>query len=121
MIDGFRIAPYLMIPYITLSCVANLKNIKTQITFKSYENGGCVQLPEGTGYSPYFRVVGSEELLAVRFIDFPSDAEFEKPCKVNIQLLYYPKFEYGTLTVGAKFEVVEGPKVIALGSVLTRF
>ncbi len=94
------------------------KVILTEIIFKSYENGGCVQLPTGSGYSPYFIVEGTNQLLAVRFIDFPVNAEFEKPCNVEVELLYYPKIDYYNLTQGAKFEVKEGSKTLANGKVL---
>ena len=94
------------------------KKILTQIVFKSYENGGRVQLPTGSGYSPYFVVEGQTQLLAVRFVDFPETGMFEKPCNVEVELLYYAKIDYSGLTDGAKFEVREGTKTLSAGSVL---
>ena len=94
------------------------KIIETQIIFKSYEHGGRVQLPIGSGFSPHFIVQGSNQLLAINFIDFPDNAEFEKPCMVKVELRYYPKIDYSSLIDGARFEVKEGPKIIGTGLVL---
>lgn len=93
------------------------KTIEAEVTFPQ---GGRVQLPTGTGYAPHLVVTGDNQLLGVRFHDFPTDARFDEPCQVMIGLLYPDHVDYGKLVKDATFAVHEGPKVVAAGRVTKR-
>lgn len=92
-----------------------IQTIETEITFKT---GSRPQLPAGSGYAPHFIVMGDSTWLGVRFLNFPTDAEFGKPCQVTVELLYPDKVDYHSLSNGSDFEVREGGNVVATGRVL---
>lgn len=94
------------------------KTIWIEVAFKKHEEGGRIQLPVGSGYSPHILAEGSEELLGIRFLDFPSDAAFSKPCVVEVELLYHENVNYNMLTEGRSIRLVEGPKAVAVGKVI---
>jgi translation elongation factor EF-Tu-like GTPase len=94
------------------------KTLQVMIKFLPYENGGRVQLPEGTGYAPHFVVNGSNEYLAVRFNNFPQNAKAETDYPIQVELMYPTTVDYSNLKKGALFEVLEGKKTVATGTVL---
>ena len=92
------------------------KLIEVEVTFKSEENGGRPQLPEGSGYSPHF-IAKSGTMLGVVFVDFPEEAKFGEVVKCKVGLLYHPNEMYDELIGGTDFQIVEGAKVVGNGVV----
>ncbi len=73
-------------------------------------------MPLGSGYAPHLRFDGAREALAVRVNDVPADACFVQAIAVHIELSYHPQVDYGALMPGVRFELLEGPKVVADGT-----
>ena len=71
-------------------------------------------------YMPHFRVGPSGEYLGVAFVDGPAALApgEEGDCEV---VLMYEGVDYTPLVEGAEFDVLEGRKVVARGSVLRRW
>jgi hypothetical protein len=93
----------------------NNLTIEIEITFLP---GSRPQLPTGSGYAPHLVVDGDPTWLGVRLLDFPSDAQIGRPCRVAAECLYADKVDYTRLVEGSMIEVHEGPKVVATGRVL---
>jgi hypothetical protein len=91
------------------------RTIEIEITFLP---GSRAQLPEGSGYAPHLVTESDPTWLGVRFLDFPSDAQFGRPCRVTAACLCPDKIDYARLTKGATIEVHEGSKVVATGRVI---
>lgn len=91
------------------------QTIITEITFKK---GIRQALPSGSGYAPHFVAKGDSTWLAVRFLDFPTNALFDTPYQVMVELCYPDKLDYSVLDDGNDFEVHEGAKIVATGRVL---
>lgn len=72
-------------------------------------------MPLGSGYAPQLRFEGAREALAVRVNDVPADACFGQAIAVHIELSYHPQMDYGALAPGVRFQLLEGPKVVADG------
>lgn len=71
-------------------------------------------------YMPHLRVLGgSGELLGVAFMDGP-DGPLSPGQKTHatIKALYEPAVSYTELAKGARFEILEGPRVVGHGRVL---
>ena len=72
-------------------------------------------------YRPHLRVKGASEVLGVAFMDGP-----DKPVEpgtgtfATVAFLYEPGVSYTALSVGAEFEVLEGPHVVGVGRVTRR-
>jgi hypothetical protein len=73
-------------------------------------------------YRPHFRVQGGDgELLGVEFIDGPDDPVYPGGrTYATVRFLYEPAVNYDALQVGATFDVVEGPHLVARGRVTRR-
>lgn len=73
-------------------------------------------------YRPHLRAVGgSGEMLGVAFMDGPDDpiAPGGKTY-ATIKFLYEPQVSYAELIKGARFEILEGTKVVGHGWVTRR-
>ncbi len=91
------------------------RTIEIEITFQP---GSRSQLPTGSGYAPHLVAADDPTWLGVRFLDFPADARFGRPCQVTAECLYADTVDYTRLVEGSIIEVHEGPKVVATGRVL---
>lgn len=80
-----------------------------------YVNGGGRYK---SGYSPHFRVIGTDEYLGIQFIYGP-----DKPVNpgefvtAKVWLMYYPNVSYDELRVGQEFEILEGALIVGIGCV----
>lgn len=73
-------------------------------------------------YRPHLRVVdGDETLLGVEFVDGP-DEPVSPGMKTHatVRFLYEPEICYDALNVGARFELLEGARPVAVGEVTRR-
>jgi hypothetical protein len=70
-------------------------------------------------YRPHFRAIGgSGNLLGVAFMDGPDDPVLPGGAtNATVTSLYEPDVSYAELVEGAKFEILEGPKVVGHGTV----
>ena len=73
-------------------------------------------------YRPHLRVVGgSGEILGVAFMDGPDDPISPgRKAYATVKLLYEPDVSYAELVEGARFEILEGPRVIGIGEIIRR-
>jgi len=73
-------------------------------------------------YRPHFRPLAQpSELLGVEFMDGPDDpVPPGGRTYATVRFLYEPEVSYAALTVGAEFEIVEGPHAIGRGRVTRR-
>ena len=92
------------------------------VSFFPAEAGGRQSPPwlNGRRYSPHFRVRNRPELLGVEFISGPDQPEFNAQSQAVVRFLYEPNVSYEALAVDAEFEIVEGPKVVGHGKVISR-
>jgi hypothetical protein len=94
--------------------------IEIEVRFLNPDDGGRQQPPNlkaGT-YRPHFRVPPDTTLLGVAFVDGPPLMQPNVPFRATVRPLYAPSVDYSLLTVGAHFDVVEGPKVVGDGVVI---
>lgn len=72
-------------------------------------------------YRPHFRVGAAGEILGIEFIDGP---DWPVPpgfrTWATVRFLDYPDVLYEDLVVGARFEILEGAKLVGHGEVLRR-
>ena len=73
----------------------------------------------GANYLPHFRVGPSGEYLGVAFVDGPDLVQPGEKAIATVALIY--DVDYGPLQPGTAFEVLEGLKRVATGSVLRRW
>lgn len=71
-------------------------------------------------YQPHFRISPEHELLGVVFISGSDVDEYDITDLVNAKVgfLYEPDVSYKELSVGTKFEIVEGNVVVGHGKIL---
>lgn len=100
---------------------------EVEVEFLPPEKGGrripvCLSPDCETHYRPHLRVCGgSGEYLGIEFIDGPNGPV--EPCVVTratVRFVYEPDVCYDALVVGSRFEVMEGPRVVATGKVIRR-
>ena len=72
-------------------------------------------MPVGSGYAPYLRTSLVLDDLAVRVNDAPANAPFGEAIMVTLELMHFPRLDYGPLTEGVPILLIEGPKIIAEG------
>lgn len=92
------------------------------VTFLPTEAGGrngSVNLDDH-GYRPHFRVAPDGEYLGVEFVDGPDEVRPGDQTYATVRFLYAPAVSYDALTVGTTFEILEGPHIIAHGTVTRR-
>jgi len=96
-----------------------LRHINVVINFFTSADGGRSQPVSLSGgkYRPHFRVNGGE-YLGVIFVDGPLEPVAPGWSGAAIvALIYEPDVDYSILKPGVAFEVLEGARVVALGSV----
>jgi translation elongation factor EF-Tu-like GTPase len=88
--------------------------------FSAEEGGRNTPLnPDTVGYMPHFRVIGDTEYLGVRFLGGQNETITPgKIFEVTVLLMYFTQVSYDQLIQGAKFEILEGPKVVGKGTVI---
>lgn len=71
---------------------------------------------------PHLRVVGGDgELLRVEFVDGPDDpVRPGRTTGATVRALDEPAVDYAALVPGARFEILEGSRVIGRGEVTRR-
>ena len=73
-------------------------------------------------YRPHFRPLAHpDEWLGVEFMDGPDDPVPPGGCTyATVRFLYEPEVSYQALSVGAEFEIMEGPRAIGRGQITRR-
>ncbi len=99
-------------------------NAKVAIKFFLTEDGGRKSPVDLNShqYRPHFKLSEDDELLGVEFIQ-GSHAPVkpgESACAI-VRLLYYPEVNYNKLIEGTEFSILEGPKVVGHGRVISRY
>lgn len=72
-----------------------------------------------SSYKPHLRVGGVGEWLRVAFLVGPEWVAPGEEAEATVELMY-DGVDYSALVPGAEFDVVEGPHVVARGTVLRR-
>lgn len=92
------------------------------VEFRTAAEGGRVSpafLGDGK-YRPHVRVAGGE-YLGVAFVGLPEAlVQPGASCVATVVFMYEPGVDYATLVEGARFEVLEGARVVATGRVIHR-
>lgn len=91
---------------------------QVQVEFLHPDENGCRRLPSLNGYRPHFRVSSSPELLGIAFIDGPECVQPSTPVHAKVRFVYLPEVDYTLLTIGAHFEILEGPQVVGYGVII---
>lgn len=92
------------------------------VEFFPKEAGGRQGPPwlNGYRYSPHFRVTNSSEFLGIEFVSGPDQVEFNVQYHAIARFLYEPNVSYEALIEGTEFEILEGPKVVGKGKIISR-
>lgn len=97
------------------------------VVFLTAEQGGrrepiCLSNDVPVGYRPHLRVQhGNGECLGVEFVDGPDDLVVPGNCiYATARFMYEPEVCYDELVVGARFDVLEGGRIVATGHVTRR-
>lgn len=77
-------------------------------------------MPVGTGYAPYLRIPGEDDIYAVRINEMPSDGEYSDEYAIEVELTYHPRIDYSSLLKADRFEIIEGPTVVDEGRAISR-
>jgi translation elongation factor EF-Tu-like GTPase len=93
--------------------------IRTRIKMKSEAEGGR-HGPFSEGYCPHFVVEGKKDWLGVRAVRCPDFVSLNEEREVEFELMYGPVLDYRDLSVGSRFAIHEGPKVVGVGTVIER-
>jgi len=75
--------------------------------------------PFTEGYRPHLVVNGRSDWLGVWALECPAAVAPGDTAQVVFGLLYHPAVDYSALQSGVEFEVHEGPRVVATGTVLS--
>jgi len=97
-----------------------VKRTKVEVIFLSEDKGGRRFIPDLTdgSYRPHFRVPMSGTLLGIQFYDGPETASFNTPLLATVDFIYEPEVNYSSLTLGAKFDILEGYKIVGHGRII---
>jgi translation elongation factor EF-Tu-like GTPase len=98
-----------------------MKNIvEVEVRFLDIEISGRQQLPDlkANTYRPHFIVPPDKMMLGVEFVNGPPLILVGISCSATVRLIYAPDVDYSALAVGARFNIVEGPKTVGHGIVL---
>jgi hypothetical protein len=93
-----------------------------ELTFVPTDRGGRSKMPrlDDQGYRPHLRVAPRSAMLDVQFVDGPEGpAPLGVPIRTTVRCLS-DGVSYDDLMVGAQVEVLEGPFVVARGTVIRR-
>ena len=97
------------------------------VEFLPTEKGGrktpiCLSTDAPGRYRPHFRVCnGDGEMLGVEFVDGPDESILPGDSTyATVRFVYEPEVSYDALVVDARFEVLEGSRVVATGQITRR-
>jgi translation elongation factor EF-Tu-like GTPase len=84
--------------------------------------GVCLSTKVTPHYRPHLRVVdGDGEMLGVEFVHGPDNpVQPGATTRATVRFAYEPAVCYDALVVGAKFQVLEGSRVVGIGEVTRR-
>ena len=93
-----------------------------RLMFVQPSDGGRVPPTRFDGglYRPHFRVGANGEYLGVAFVAGPAKATAGKDFEATVALIY-DGVDYSGLQAGVQFAVLEGPRTVATGTVVSRF
>ncbi len=92
--------------------------INDNLVFLREDEGGRPCMPVGTGYAPHFVPEGTEEYLAVRFLDVPEAALQGSHFEVSVQLIY-DSVDYSNLSKGVQIQIREGGNTVGTGEIIS--
>jgi translation elongation factor EF-Tu-like GTPase len=94
--------------------------VQIEARFLSASDGGRLipLILEGEKYRPHLRPESGEMLGVVFLGDNDKSIPPTVVTRVKVRLLYAPQVSYEALSVGAKFEIVEGSRVVGSGVVV---
>src|SRR4051794_21290649 len=111
----------------------HLPRIEAEITFLPECKGGRKEPPldlSGGGYRPHVIVedpnqpwaitdgnVSQETYLGVSVVAGPKEVKLGEPFSAELELIFWPRLAYESLTPGATFTLCEGAKVVGHGQV----
>ena len=77
--------------------------------------------PFWEGYRPHLIVAGKGEYLGVIVVDLPKNRAVHPGdrAQVSFHLVYHPAVDYSALQPGMKFEILEGPRSVGDGVVIS--
>jgi hypothetical protein len=88
--------------------------------FSSHDGGRQVSVDAAASlYAPHLRVDSNGEYLGVRMVDGPAELRPGDSAEVAWELMY-DGVDYSPLSEGARFMLMEGPRVIGEGEVVRR-
>ena len=94
--------------------------INVLVQFLSEDEGGRKSLLYLNGYRPHFRVIGDTEYLGIQFIEGTDKIINPKEwISSKVYLIYYPNVSYEKLRIGKEFEILEGAKIVGIGTVIS--
>lgn len=99
----------------------NKTYVRARVVFYAPQRGGRPVVPVGDGYAPYLRLHRATSYgMAVRVNGMPDHGgQYEVFYPVEIELTYYPSQNYTSLTPGATFLLIEGPKAVGEGEIVS--
>jgi translation elongation factor EF-Tu-like GTPase len=77
---------------------------------------------DASHYRPHFRAIdGDGTMLGVEFVDGPDEPVLPgQTTYATVRFVYEPEVCYDALLVGARFEILEGSRVIGTGRITRR-
>jgi translation elongation factor EF-Tu-like GTPase len=97
------------------------ESVRASLQLRTKEAGGrgTPILPRSGQYKPHVRV-GQGEYLGVRFVAGPEAMEPGDQGEVVFDLMYTDRVDYSALQEGVQFELLEGNRLVGVGTVLGR-
>lgn len=100
--------------------VKKLGSIIADITMKPEFDGGR-HCGFWTNYRPHLTPIGTEDYLGVTVVGVPESEPVLPGSTRTVEFGFmYPTLDYSQLSVGARFEIREGPKAVGEGFVTKR-
>ena len=93
--------------------------LNVQVRFISPEEGGRQHLPVLLGYRPHLVVPPSTEMLGIEFMEGPAHYQAHEDIFATVKCIYQPHVNYGRLTPGTRFNILEGERVVGSGKVVS--
>jgi hypothetical protein len=97
--------------------------IEAQVRMRTSEEGGrtLALALEPYRYRPHLVLEGETEYLGVQFESGPPVIALGSGSRLVMWLMYHPHVDYHAVQPGVRFEVREGPRIVADGTVLRRW
>jgi translation elongation factor EF-Tu-like GTPase len=90
---------------------------KVYVQFIDANAGGRDVIYITEPYRPHFRV-GDGEYLGIEFFDGPSEpVQPRVGVNAKVRFSYAPRVNYSALKVGVQFQILEGHRIVGIGSV----